>query len=128
MWTAKPRTMRVLLVEDTAFLREALSRVLRRQGYEVVEASDGQAALRLLESELPDLVVTDLAMPVMDGIELIHRLRNDDRTATLPILVVTAEPTIQAERSARRAGAAAVLPKPLDVPAFLTCLQACRVS
>ena len=128
MWTAKPRTMRVLLVEDTAFLREALSRVLRRQGYEVVEASDGQAALSLLESELPDLVVTDLAMPVMDGIELIHRLRNDDRTATLPILVVTAEPTIQAERSARRAGAAAVLPKPLDVPALLTCLQACRVS
>ena len=111
--------MRVLLVEDAPFLRYAFGRLLRMHGFEVREATDGQEALDCLTEFRPQLVLTDLMMPIMDGIELIRRIRADPSTARLPIVAITADATEQAERQAREAGAIDVITKPIDLPALL---------
>ena len=111
--------MRVLLVEDAPFLRYAFGRLLRMHGFEVREATDGQEALDALEDFHPQLVLTDLMMPVMDGIEMIRRIRADPAFAHLPIVAITADATEQAERQAREAGAIDVITKPIDLPALL---------
>ena len=91
MWDVMERTLRVLLVEDAPFLRYAFSRLLRMQGYDVREANDGQEALDCLADYRPHLVLTDLMMPVMGGVELIRRLRADPATAAIPILSVSSD-------------------------------------
>lgn len=83
---------RILIVEDDPSIRFVLRLILERAGHEVLEAPHGAAALVMLECELPDLVLTDLMMPVMGGSELIQRLRSDPRTSELPILVVSCNP------------------------------------
>ena len=115
--------LRVLLVEDSPSLRYAFARLLRLHGYEVREATDGQEALDCLEDYLPRLILTDLMMPVMDGIELIRRLRADPRMDGVPVVAITADATDQAERMAREAGAIDVITKPIDLPALLDRLQ-----
>lgn len=90
--SAEDRKARVLIVDDDPTLREMIRVTLEMSGYEVVEAGHGAAALELLsgQASLPDVIVTDLMMPVMDGLELIRRLRADSRTAPVPILVISA--------------------------------------
>jgi CheY-like chemotaxis protein len=116
---ATERTLKVLLVEDAPFLRYAFGRLLRMHGFEVCEATDGREALDRLAQFRPNLVLTDLMMPVMDGIELIRRLHQDPATAELPVVAITADATEQAERQARQAGAIDVITKPIDLPALL---------
>jgi CheY-like chemotaxis protein len=111
--------MRVLLVEDAPFLRYAFGRLLRMHGFEVREANDGREALDCIPKFQPELVLTDLMMPVMDGIELIRRLHDDPVTEYLPVVAITADATDQAERLAREAGAVDVITKPIDLPALL---------
>src|SRR5512135_705380 len=92
---------RVLLVEDAPFLRYAFGRLLRLHGFDVMEANDGREALACVSKFRPQLIVTDLMMPVMDGVELIERLRADPETADVPVVAITAEVTAQAEQRAR---------------------------
>ena len=117
------RTLRVLLVEDAPFLRYAFSRLLRLQGYEVREANDGQEALDCVCEFRPDLVLTDLMMPVMGGVELIANLRANPETAEVPVVAITADATDQAEQLARQAGAVDVITKPIDLPSLLDRLR-----
>lgn len=116
-------SVRVLLVEDAPFLRYAFGRLLRIYGFEVREATDGREALDCVGEFRPHLVLTDLMMPVMDGIELIRKLREDPATAHLPIVAITADATEQAERQAREAGAMDVITKPIDLPSLLERLR-----
>jgi CheY-like chemotaxis protein len=96
---------RILVVDDEPDLRFILRRVFEREGHEVIEAGDGAAALRSIRHAPPDLIVTDMMMPVMDGVELIQRLRGEPSTAATPILAVSGDPQV--------AGAAdAVIAKP----------------
>jgi len=111
--------MRVLLVEDAPFLRYAFGRLLRMHGFDVREANDGREALECVPEFRPHLVLTDLMMPVMDGIELIRRLHDDPETTRVPVVAITADATEQAERQARQAGAVDVITKPIDLPALL---------
>jgi CheY-like chemotaxis protein len=84
---------RILIVDDDPSIRFVLRLILEHEGYEVIEAGQGQEALEMLRSDpLPDLVVTDLMMPILTGMELIQRLRADLRTAALPIVVVSGNP------------------------------------
>lgn len=119
------RRPRVLLVEDAPFLRYAFGRLLRLHGYEVMEANDGQEALDRIADFGPQLVLTDLLMPVMNGVELIRRLRDDPDFAELPIVAITADATSQGE--AREAGADDFVTKPIDLPALLDRLRALHV-
>jgi len=117
------RTLRVLLVEDAPFLRYAFGRLLRLQGYDVKEANDGQEALDCLAEFRPHLVLTDLMMPVMGGVELISHIRANPETSGLPVVAITADATEQAEEMARKAGAVEVVTKPIDLPALLDRLK-----
>jgi two-component system alkaline phosphatase synthesis response regulator PhoP len=97
----------VLVVDDEPDMRYLLAVVLERAGYVVIEAAHGNAALEQVRSSQPGLVITDRMMPVMDGAELIERLRADEGTAGIPIVLLTATP-------GGEPGANAVLMKPFD--------------
>jgi len=126
MWEESNRWIRILLVEDAPFLRHAFGRLLRLHGFKVMEAVNGLEALERINDFQPDLIVTDLMMPVMDGVEMIRRLREDPRTADLPILALTADPSRKTEERARQAGAADYLTKPVDLPLLLDRIHAVR--
>lgn len=111
--------MRVLLVEDSSDLRQLFARVLKGKGFEVCEAANGREALDLLPGFDPDVILTDLMMPEIDGFELIRRLRAMPSMAGVPIVAMTAAATSQAECDVRRAGAADLLAKPFDSRALL---------
>ena len=82
---------RVLIVEDEPDIRELVVHHLKREGYQVSAASGGEEALRLVQAAPPDLVILDLMMPAMDGLEVCRRLRQDPATASLPIVMLTAK-------------------------------------
>jgi CheY-like chemotaxis protein len=82
---------RILVVDDEPDLRFIMRRIFERAGYEVTDAGHGVAALESVHQSVPDMVVTDMMMPVMDGAELIRRLRADPLTAPIPILAVTGD-------------------------------------
>jgi CheY-like chemotaxis protein len=96
---------RILVVDDEPAQRFALRRIFERAGHEVADAGDGAAALRAVGESPPDLVVTDMMMPVMDGNELIRRLRIEPATAGIPILATSGVPHLAV-------GADAVISKP----------------
>lgn len=113
------RMPRVLLVEDAPFLRYAFGRLLRLQGFDVKEATDGEDALATLAEFKPHLVLTDLMMPVMGGLELITRLRERPEMADVPVIAITADATRATEYEVRSAGAADFITKPVDLPELL---------
>jgi len=80
----------VLLVEDDADIRGAMAELLQDEGYDFILAEHGLDALEALDRQTPSLLLTDLLMPVMNGVELIARLRDEPRWADLPIVVMTA--------------------------------------
>jgi DNA-binding response OmpR family regulator len=82
---------RVLIVEDEPDIRELVVHHLKREGYQVSAASGGEEALRLVQAAPPDLVILDLMMPAMDGLEVCRRLRQNPATASLPIVMLTAK-------------------------------------
>lgn len=123
MWDKLDKKPRVLLVEDAPFLRYAFGRLLRMHGFEVMEANDGREALTCMADFHPQLVLTDLMMPVMDGVELIRRIRSDPDSASIPVVAITADATDQAESRAREAGAVDFITKPIDLPALLDRLR-----
>ena len=89
---------KVLLVEDDALNRDMLARRLRRRGYEVIEAEDGQQALRRALLDAPDLVLMDLSLPGLDGLETTQLLRATPATAALPVIALTAH-AMEADRA-----------------------------
>jgi CheY-like chemotaxis protein len=101
------RVSRILVVDDEPDQRFLLRRIFERAGHEVADAGDGAAALSMVRASAPDLVVTDMMMPVMGGAELIRCLRGEPATADIPVLVASGDSHL--------AGAAdAVVPKPYD--------------
>jgi two-component system response regulator HydG len=111
MTEAKPKG-RILVVDDEASARAALERLLQGEGYLVRTAADGPLAVGEAADFAPDVVVTDLQMPAMDGIELLKRLREQDHG--LPVIVATASSDVSAAVRAVRAGADEYLTKPID--------------
>ena len=81
---------RLLVVEDEPALQKVLAMRLGMEGFDVRTASDGQEALELIREEAPDLVLTDLMMPVMDGAELTRSIKSDPALKAIPVLVLTA--------------------------------------
>jgi diguanylate cyclase (GGDEF)-like protein len=103
----------VLIADDDAAVRRLLSAVLRPRGHIIIEAGNGEQALALAGSEHPELIVSDLMMPAMDGYELVRRLRIEPSTARTPVIFLTAEYDVaDATELARSAGVTQVLRKP----------------
>ncbi|AZA13083.1 response regulator transcription factor [Corynebacterium choanae] len=109
--------MKILVVDDEQAVRESLRRSLSFNGYEVSLAEDGQAALETIEREQPDLVILDVMMPKVDGLEVCRKLRStgDDR----PILILTARDSVSERVAGLDAGADDYLPKPFALEELL---------
>jgi CheY-like chemotaxis protein len=101
----------VLIVEDHEDSREMYAEFLRLQ-FNVVEAGDGVGALQLMQQQPPDIVVTDLALPKMDGFELVQRMRADERLRHVPVIALSGFSGDEYELRAREAGSNVVLKKP----------------
>lgn len=100
---------RILIVDDEPDLRFMMRRILEGAGYSISEARHGASGLKSVKVTRPDLVITDVMMPTMDGLEFIEHLRSDKETATIPILAVSAN-------SELATAADAVLAKPFLPP------------
>lgn len=101
---------KILLVEDSKFLRLATERALARAGYEVSSAADGDEALRLAQEKLPDLILLDMLLPKMSGLDVLKRLKTGALTKAIPVVVLTGMAQKNAERL-RQDGASGFLEK-----------------
>lgn len=81
---------KILVVDDMAIFREPIAASLRREGYESICASDGRQALNLLCGQRPDLILLDIAMPVMDGLSLLRAIRKQPNLRNIPVIMLTA--------------------------------------
>ena len=113
---------KILVIEDNRDSRDILSKLLRMSGYDVMSASDGETGYTAALKHEPDLIITDIHMPRMDGIEFVKRIRLVDALAETPVLVVTAFGSNVA-REAIEAGADASAEKPFDFDKFLDTVQ-----
>ena len=103
-----------MTVDDSRTMREMVAFTLRKAGFEVSEAEDGQKALQALKASPVDVVITDLNMPVMDGVTLIRALRADPKNRAVPILMLTTESDSAKKLEGKTAGATGWLVKPFD--------------
>lgn len=110
---------RVLVADDNADMREYLTRILAGAGYRVTAVTDGVEALHSVRRDTPDLVVSDVMMPRLDGLELVARLRGDTRTASMPVLLLSARAGQEASIEGLRAGADDYLVKPFAAAELL---------
>ena len=115
MTELRGRGKRVLVVEDDPQIQEVLCEVLVDEGYEVVTAGDGQAALSLLSGMVPDAAVMDVMMPFVDGPEVLRWMRASGTHATVPVLLMSASPM----RIAADSEHSAFLRKPFDLQTLL---------
>jgi two-component system response regulator HydG len=113
--------VRVLVVDDEPAAREVLSELLEQRGYEVHGVEGGEEALQLVDETPPDIVLSDLRMPNMDGIELLKRIH--EKNPLMPVVVQTAVTAVDAAVAAIRAGAEDYLLKPVDIDALVHCLE-----
>jgi two-component system, chemotaxis family, chemotaxis protein CheY len=109
---------RVLIIDDSRSVRSMVRAALEAGGHEVVESTDGQAALKTLETSPVDLIVTDVNMPVMDGLAFTRAVRQLDRHRSTPVLILTTEAGDEMKQRGRAAGATGWLVKPFN-PATL---------
>ena len=121
MLANKDKKARILVVDDDASARAALESLLRSGPYEVVAAEDGAEALALSLEHPPDVVVTDLQMPQMNGLELMKRLHEADRA--LPVIVVTSLHDVSAAVAAMREGAEDYLTKPIEFEVLTVAIE-----
>jgi two-component system chemotaxis response regulator CheY len=106
--------MIVLVVEDSSAMRQLVAHALRKiDGVVIVEATDGANALEKLAEIQPDVIVTDLNMPVMDGMTLIQQIRARDNLANTPIIVLTTEGALTDQQKASSLDVAAYVTKPI---------------
>ncbi len=114
--------MRILAIDDTRTLRELLCRTLRAASYDVVEAENGEEGLVRFGDARPDVVITDLNMPVLDGIEFTRAVRARNDGAEVPIIILTTESGAEIKAEGRKAGATAWMVKPFDPQRLLDML------
>jgi DNA-binding response OmpR family regulator len=105
---------RVLIAEDEPHLVESLSFILSREGFDIVTAFDGEAALRSLWTTSPDLVILDVMLPKMNGFDILKKIRGDARLQSLPVIVLTAKGQSQDRATALVIGADRFLTKPFS--------------
>jgi CheY-like chemotaxis protein len=113
----------ILLIEDYADTRQMISMLLRRKGYNVVEAEDGVEGVLKAAWENPDLILMDLALPEMDGVEATRRIHSTPRLSDIPIVVLSAYLNEAVERDVLAAGCVEMFPKPFDAESFLECIE-----
>ncbi len=113
----------ILTVDDTASMRQMISFTLNSVGHEVIQASDGKEALKVLQGKKVDLVIADINMPNMDGITLVKSLREQADYKFIPILVLTTESQEAKRQQGKVAGATGWIVKPFNPEQLLTVVK-----
>jgi chemosensory pili system protein ChpA (sensor histidine kinase/response regulator) len=115
----------VLVVDDSLTVRRVTQRLLLREGYRVLLARDGLEALEILGQELPDVVLSDIEMPRMDGFDLVRNLRADARLGRLPVIMITSRIAQKHRDHAAELGVEHYLGKPYDEDTLLALVKGC---
>lgn len=114
---------RILLVEDNEMNRDMLSRRLERKGYAVMCAVDGQEGVAKARTELPDLILMDMSLPVLDGWQATQQLKADAATRAIPVIALTAHAMAEDEKKARESGCDDYDTKPVELERLLGKIQ-----
>ncbi|MBL8796482.1 MAG: response regulator [Planctomycetia bacterium] len=114
---------KILLIEDNEMNRDMLSRRLERKGFAVVMAVDGGQGVELAAREVPDLILMDMSLPVLDGLEATRRLKQDPVTASIPVIALTAHASADDREKALEAGCADYDTKPIELPRLLAKME-----
>ncbi len=118
------RSPQVLLVDDEPHQRVIYRAMFEQRGYLVLEAEDGESAVRVAEDERPDLILMDVGLPWMDGWEVTRRLKATPRTSGIPVLAISAQVGSEGELRAESAGCVGFLPKSLEPAAVVDAVAA----
>ena len=110
---------KILLVEDNEMNRDCLSRLLARRGYEVVCAEDGETAIDLAQSAMPDIILMDISLPGLDGYQATRTLRATETMKNTPIIALTAHAMTSDREKAMQAGCTDYETKPVEFPRLL---------
>lgn len=113
--------MQILLVEDDQSLASGISKALRNEGFVVNHVSDGKSALHVVAAEPPEIIVLDLGLPDMDGLDVLKSVRRQG--SAIPVLILTARSSIDARVSGLDLGADDYLPKPFEIPELIARLR-----
>lgn len=111
---------KVLVVDDSETIRQHVSEALSRVGFQVVEASDGVAGLQRAQQHDFSMIILDVNMPLLNGLEMLERLKQDPKTAGIPVLMLTTEAQRSMIERARANGAKAWLIKPIKVESLVS--------
>ena len=114
---------RVLIVEDNKIDMKLMKDILERSEYETLQAEDGLEAINLALARLPDLILMDIQLPEISGLEITRRLKGDDRSRRIPIAAVTAFAMGWHEREALDSGCDGYISKPISVLGFLNTVE-----
>lgn len=117
------RRNRILIVEDNPVSLTLLKQLLKAHGYEVLGTPEGLQALDLAREEQPDLILMDIRLPDISGLEVTRLLKQDGRTKTIPIIAVTALASPEYERKGLESGCDAYIPKPITLGNFLRTIE-----
>jgi len=107
-------SLKILVVEDNDRNRRLLRILLRSKGYEIIEAATGEEAMNHLKNQKPDLILMDVQLPKMDGLELTQKIKSDKETADIPIIAVTAYAMKGDRERILKAGCDGYISKPID--------------
>ena len=105
----------VLCVEDNTVNMLLVSRIVEAEGHELIKAEDGNVALDILDATVPDIILLDINLPGIDGLELARRFKADERLAPVPLVATTAQVLVGDRERCLEAGCDDYLPKPLDI-------------
>ncbi len=125
MTEKKPR---ILIAEDFEDNRIALKLLLNHAGYEVIEAEDGRAAVEAVQRDKPDLVLMDITLPVVDGLQATREIRNHGEFERLPIIIVSAHDNEDIRRQAIEAGGSEYISKPIEIEKLKKLIEGCLTS
>jgi two-component system cell cycle response regulator DivK len=106
---------KVLCIEDNSVNMVLVSRVVEAEGYDLIKAPDGLAALELLDVTTPDIILLDINLPGIDGLELARKFKANERLAPIPLIATTAQVLVGDKERCLEAGCDEYLPKPLDI-------------
>jgi len=125
MTEKKPR---ILIAEDFEENRIALKLILKHTGFEVIEAEDGQQAIEAVRRENPDLVLMDVTLPVIDGLQATREIRRDEKFERLPIIIVSAHDSDEIRRQATEAGGSEYISKPVEIEELKRLIEGCLTA
>jgi len=115
--------MTILIIEDDSALCETMLAVLALEGFSALRAPDGETGLQMIGEHSPDLVLSDIVMPGLDGYEMLAKMRQNPATAAIPVIFVTARRGVDDMQRAVELGAAGWLSKPFNVPDLIRAIR-----